>query len=396
MFEKHLQNKLDQEAAADLIDQNVSFDFKSFLRKIGPAPSFSEPIGPTAQCLSVDMIYAFHGSELNTSARAEVEKHVASCEACSELLASYAQSQPARMPERLFERISSRLRRASAAPERETAPTSFWSAFTQMGRWLAVPATALVLAWILYPARPFFYSGSAPKQQPTSISQVALQQDISALKDRLAKDEQANTELQGDLKVVTDKLRITQGQLIKARQETAERDAETTEKLTALDTSVHSELATKASNDDVKTVDTKVTTVSSNLDRTNNDLNMARSELGTLIAKNHDEIDVLRRLGERDYVEFTVSGKNHPEKIGNVTVELKGVNEKHNRANLVYTVDDKRFEEKNRSINQPIFFYVSGMHQPEELVINKIGENSISGYLSAPKSTSAPGSSSRN
>jgi len=35
----------------------------------------------------------------------------------------------------------------------------------------------------------------------------------------------------------------------------------------------------------VKTVDTKVSTVSDNLAKTNNDLNMARSELGTLIAK---------------------------------------------------------------------------------------------------------------
>ena len=33
---------------------------------------------------------------------------------------------------------------------------------------------------------------------------------------------------------------------------------------------------------------------------------MARSEMGTLIARNHDEIDQLRRLGERDYVEFKV------------------------------------------------------------------------------------------
>ena len=224
-------------------------------------------------------------------------------------------------------------------------------------------------------------------------TEQSVQQDVSSLKDRLAQDEKSNTDLQGDLKVVTDKLKITQGQLKKARTEAAQLNDATTQKLTALDTSVHSELATKATTDDVKTVDTKVTTVSTNLDKTNNDLSMARSELGTLIARNHDEIDVLRRMGERDYVEFTIAGKNKPQKVGNVTVELKGVNEKHNRANVVVVLEDKRLEEKNRNINSPIVIYPSGAHQAEEVVINKIGKNTISGYLSVPKAGAQPATS---
>jgi hypothetical protein len=224
--------------------------------------------------------------------------------------------------------------------------------------------------------------------------QTSVQQDMNALKDRVATDEKANTDLQGDLKVVTDKLKITQGQLKKARQEAAEQNTQTTELVKTLDTSVHTELATKATSDDVKTVDTKVTKVSGDLDKTVSDLNMARSELGTLIARNHDEIDVLRRQGERDYVEFTIAGKNQPQKVGNVTVELKGINEKKNRATIVYTIEDKRYEEKNRSLNQPIFFYLSGAHQPEELVINKVGKNQISGYLSTPKANAQPATAS--
>jgi hypothetical protein len=120
---------------------------------------------------------------------------------------------------------------------------------------------------------------------------------------------------------------------------------------------------------------------------------MARSELGTLIARNHDEIDVLRRMGDRDYVEFTIAGKNKPQKVGNVTVELKGVNEKHNRVNVVVVLEDKKLEEKNRNINSPIIIYPSGTHQAEEVVINKIGKNSISGYLSTPKAGAQPATS---
>ena len=266
------------------------------------------------------------------------------------------------------------------------------------GSW-QMPAIA-ILALIALGGLFFGWSNSAKldatKQAVTDqvkAVQTAAQQDLSAMKDRLVVDEKTNTDLQGDLKVVTDKLKITQSQLKKARTEAAQLNTETTQKLTALDTSVHSELATKATNDDVKTVDTKVTTVSNNLDKTNSDLNMARSELGTLIAKNHDEIDVLRRMGERDYVEFTIAGKSKPQKVGNLTVELKGVNEKHNRANVVVVLEDKKIEEKNRNINSPIVIYPSGAHQAEEVVINKIGKNTISGYVSMPKSGAQPATS---
>jgi len=228
-------------------------------------------------------------------------------------------------------------------------------------------------------------------------TEQTVQQDMSSLKDRVAQDEKANADLQGDLKVVTDKLKITQGQLRKARLQAevvAKQNDETTQKLSALDTSVHTELATKAATDDVKNVDTKVTAVSTDLNSTKEDLKMAKSELGTLIARNHDEVDQLRRLGERDYVEFTIAGKNKPQKVGNITVELKGVNEKKNQVNIAMVVEDKRFEKKNRALNEPIFFYLSGTHLPEEIVINKVGKNQISGYVSIPKANSQPTSAS--
>jgi len=219
-------------------------------------------------------------------------------------------------------------------------------------------------------------------------AQQSMQQDVSSLKDRLAQDEKANTDLQGDLNVVTKRLKITLGQLKTARAEAAELNDETSQKLTALDTSVKGELATKASSDDLKNVDTKVVGVRTDLDSTRDDLKMARSELGTLIARNHDEIDQLRRLGEREYIEFTVSGKNKPQKVGNVTVELRGVNAKRNQYSVYMTVEDKRFEKKNRALNEPVFFYISGTRLPEELVINKVGKDQISGYVSIPKANS--------
>ncbi len=223
--------------------------------------------------------------------------------------------------------------------------------------------------------------------QVSSLKQ-GVDQDMTSLKDRVVQDEKTNADLQGDLKVVTDKLKITQGQLKKARAEAAKAVEDTTTKLSALDTSVHTELATKAATDDLKNVDTKVVGVRTDLDTTREDLKMARSEMGTLIARNHDEIDQLRRLGERDYVEFTIAGKNKPQKVGNLTVELKGINEKRSQFSVAMTAEDRRIEKKNRNMNEPIFFYLSGTKIPEELVINKLCKDTVSGYVSIPKANS--------
>jgi hypothetical protein len=67
-------------------------------------------------------------------------------------------------------------------------------------------------------------------------------------------------------------------------------------------------------------------------------------------------------------------------------VELKSTNPKRNQFTINVLADDKTFEKKNRSVNEPIFFYTGGSHAALELVINKVGKSTASGYLSAPKS----------
>jgi cell division protein FtsB len=381
-----LRSKLEGNRAADLIDENVSFDFKNFLKKIGPTPSFSEPVGPTPECLSVDTMWAFHRSELSPSARTKVEGHVASCEVCGELLTSYADAQPEAMPDGLFARVTDGMQRLARSREKVREGGFVWPTVSTLARWVAVPAMAVLLAWVIYPARPYFGKKSQSVDMASGNDSVATKEEVAELKKRVEQNERTNAELQGDLKVVTSKLKITQGQLKRARSEAAAGDSETAQKLTAMDTSVHSELATKASSDDVRSVSTEVSGVRTDLDVTREDLKMAKSEIGTLVARNHDEIDELRRLGERDYIEFTITGRDRPQKVGNVTIELKGVNEKRNQFSLALVVEDKRVEEKNRALNEPMFFYTSGVRFPEEIVINKVSDNSVSGYLSIPKS----------
>ena len=217
-------------------------------------------------------------------------------------------------------------------------------------------------------------------------TQATLKQSNDALTQRLAKEDEINQQLQSDLKVVTDKLNVTHADLVKARNQDKSATVAVDQKVNNLATSVKAELATKASTDDINKLNGDVTGVKGDLDATKNSIQMARSEMGTLIARNHDEIDQLRRMGTRDYYEFTVTRKGGTQRVGSIQVELKDTNTKKNQYTINVLADDKSFEKKNRSVNEPIFFYTGGSHAALELVINKVTKSSASGYLSVPKS----------
>jgi len=208
-----------------------------------------------------------------------------------------------------------------------------------------------------------------------------LQQNLAALNERLAQTEQGNAQIQSELTTMTDHLKLTQGQLASARQQTKKIDSDYSKKLD----DVRSQLEGKANASDVSALGGDVNGVKSDLATTNNNLQMARGELGTLIAKNHGEIDELRRLGERDYYEFTISGKNNKSKAGNLMIQLRGTNPKKSQFTVNLIVDDKTLEKKNRSIDEPIYFYTPGTRAPLELVVNQVAKDKVVGYVSVPK-----------
>lgn len=235
-------------------------------------------------------------------------------------------------------------------------------------------------------------------------TRTSLSSDIQTLKQDYAKDmdsvharlsasDATNTQLQDDLSTVTKRLRITQADLKKSRDEADQMRQEEADKLTAMNADVQQQLSAKASAADVQNVTGTVSVVRTDLDATRSDLdttkqnlNMAKSELGTLIAKNHDDVAELRRLGERDYFEFTLQGKNKEQKIGGISVTLRGTNPGKNQFSVVLVADDKRTENRSRNINQPIFFTTRAGRQPLEFVVNSVEKDKITGYVSVPKS----------
>jgi hypothetical protein len=216
-------------------------------------------------------------------------------------------------------------------------------------------------------------------------TQDGAAQQIAALNQRLTQEDSSNAGLQSDLNVVTKRLRLTQGELKTARDEAAQIRTDSEQQIADLNTNVTTQLATKASTDDLSATNGSVTVVKSDLEGTKNDLKMARSELGTLIARNHDEVDVLRRSGERDYIEFTITGRNKPQKIGNISAQLRSVDTKKNKFTVALLVDDLTTEKKDRTVNEPIVFYQNGSHQADEFVVNSVSKDKISGYISMPK-----------
>jgi hypothetical protein len=215
--------------------------------------------------------------------------------------------------------------------------------------------------------------------------QTDFSSQIATLQQHEAEADTANAGLQSDLSVVTKRLRLTQSDLRKARDEAEAIRTDDQQKIAEVDAAAKTELATKASTDDVKGVDGKVDTVRTDLSGTQSDLKMARSELGTLIARNHEDVDQLRHLGERDYIEFTINSKNLPQKVGAFMVDLKGTNPSKKRFSVSLTVDDARIDKKNLPINEPVFFHQGNDRRPLELVVNSVAKDKVTGYISVPK-----------
>jgi flagellar biosynthesis GTPase FlhF len=140
---------------------------------------------------------------------------------------------------------------------------------------------------------------------------------------------------------------------------------------------------------EVGAVKNEVATSRSEIDKTIAELRRVTGDLGVLsglIATNSKELAALKQLGDRDYYEFSLSRQSGPQRIGDVVVQLKKADVKRNRFTVEIVADDKKVEKKDRTINEPVQFYVpSKARIPYELVVNEVKKDNVVGYLAAPK-----------
>lgn len=190
-----------------------------------------------------------------------------------------------------------------------------------------------------------------------------------------------------ELAAATKRVGSTRGELHRARTLVSQLQTEQKQQAQLL----KDEIAQKADQQQLGVLSQDVSATKTDLDNTKKvleatraDLGMARSEFGTLIARNHQDIEYLRKLGERDYFEFTIDRK-HPVRVAGVGLVLKKSNVKRHRFSLTLVVDDLEVEKKDRTVNEPIFFSVAGSKRFYELVVNKVQSDEVRGYLSTPK-----------
>jgi hypothetical protein len=231
--------------------------------------------------------------------------------------------------------------------------------------------------------------GSAIEQS----TQASLKQQNDALTGRLSKTEEQNQQLTSDLKVVTDKLNVTQEDLAKARKQSSAAAANYGKKLSGIESNVNAvntQLATKANTEDVNKLSGDVSGVKNDLDVTKAKLERATGDMGVmsgLIARNHDDVEELKRRGDRNYYEFTLQKSKTPEKVGPVQIALNKTDQKKSKYTMTVLADDRSIEKKDKTAGEPVQFYVKGSTHaaPYELVVFDVGKNQVTGYLSTPK-----------
>ena len=139
---------------------------------------------------------------------------------------------------------------------------------------------------------------------------------------------------------------------------------------------------------DVGDVKTEVAATKADLDNTKTDFRRAVGDMGVmsgLIATNSAELGELRKLGERNYIEFTLPKNGTPQKVGDVQMALKKTDTKRSRYTLDLLADDKKIEKKDKTVNEPVQFYTASMRLPYEVVVNSVSKDSVKGYLAVPK-----------
>ena len=229
----------------------------------------------------------------------------------------------------------------------------------------------------------------------------------SKLGDSLTASQQQNDKLQTELDATNARLKATSetlGQSVgmtqkqledKAQAILATQHADTArlEKAQAATNQQVSAVSSDVSNvkTDVGGVKTDVATTKTDLANTQAQLQRVIGDAGVmsgLIATNHDQLEELKHKGDRNYFEFTLAKGAKPTLLANVTLELKKVDTKRSKFTMNVSSDDKLIEKKDKSLDEPVQFYTGKDPVLYELVVNTINKNSVTGYLSTPKSIS--------
>ncbi|MGB6899535.1 MAG: hypothetical protein WBE12_13125, partial [Candidatus Acidiferrum sp.] len=203
----------------------------------------------------------------------------------------------------------------------------------------------------------------------------------------------------GHIEVTEQKMGMTVAELAqaKSRAEAIRKEqVDSDQKLTAQLSQVK-----KESQDQIGAVATEVGGAKKDIEATKNDLEVTKGKLervtgdegvmSGLIAKNHDDLEELRRRGDRNYYEFNLTKSKHGQKVGPIQLTLTKTDPKKSKYTVSVLVDDRTIEKKDKTAGEPVQFYVKGASRmaPYEIVVFDVTKNQATGYLSTPKDAGA-------
>ena len=240
-------------------------------------------------------------------------------------------------------------------------------------------------------------------------AQSKLESDVSKQEDQnkviAAQLEQANTrlaDLKGHLEVTEQKIGMTRAEVAQAnsraeaiRKDQINSDKKLTDQLGAVQKESEEKIGAVAT--DVTGAKKDIESTKSDLEATKSKLERASGDMGVmsgLIARNHDDLEDLKRRGERNYYEFTLKKAKSPQRVGPIQLNVNKTDQKKSKYTMTVFVDDRQIEKKDRTAGEPVQFYVgSSRSAPYEIVVFQVGKDQLTGYLSTPKeggATAAP------
>ena len=283
----------------------------------------------------------------------------------------------------------------SISPNVPTPQESYHYESAGTPRWIAVLFGVLFVGLIA-----LAYMGhSAQSQLQTDLTKAQDQNKLLS-----AQLDQANArlaDLKGNIEVTQQKVGLTQAELAKAksraesiRNDQIASDQKLASQLSAVQTESNQkigEVATEVGGAKKDIADTK-----SDLETTKGKLDRATGDMGVmsgLIAHNHDDLDELKRRGDRNYYEFKVTKSKTAQRVGPVQVTLNKADQKKGKYTMTVFVDDRSIEKKDKTAGEPVQFYLKGGSRmaPYEIVVFDVGKNDINGYLSTPKDAGSGG-----
>jgi septal ring factor EnvC (AmiA/AmiB activator) len=251
--------------------------------------------------------------------------------------------------------------------------------------------TILMVAVVVY------MIGSAVFMVMAQIHLGDLEKQQSESQKAMAKTNEDNAQLRAQVSVLAGNIGMTQKELNKKAATLQSEEKATQSRLKADEESTKQQFGQVAG--EVNGVKSDVSKMGADLGDTKTDLATTKGKLehaigdlnrhSELIATNHDELEVLKHRGDRDYVEFTLKKGSDPMHLSTVSLQLKKVDPKKSQFTLYVMADDKRIEKKDKTINEPLQFYTGRDRNLFEVVINAVDKNAVSGYMSTPKNMAA-------